>query len=225
MSLRTPRWRSASSEKRSAIALNASQSVRASHGGGIAGLNVWTNGCRSVDERSCFSYHVAAGRTTSEKSPFDVIRKSIVVNRSSFASGASRQVTSRGRSSGGASSARTPGSAVPSMCFRKYSWPLPDDPSRFARQTVRMRGWLPGASGSSQAKRSDPSRSFETTWAAGSTPAFTASSTRSRLERSKLGNDGIHPSRAASATMSGTWRSPNAPVPSGEAICEGGTSA
>jgi hypothetical protein len=49
-----------------AIRLNASQSLFASHGGGIAALNGWTNGCRSVLEMSCFSYQVAAGSTTSE---------------------------------------------------------------------------------------------------------------------------------------------------------------
>ncbi len=65
-SVRVPRCFAASSENLAAIALNASQSVRASQGGGIAALNGWTKGCRSVLERSCFSYQVAAGRTTSE---------------------------------------------------------------------------------------------------------------------------------------------------------------
>ena len=54
-----------------------------------AALKEWTNGCRSVDERSCFSYQVAAGRTTSEYSAEPFMRKSIVVNRSSFPVGAS----------------------------------------------------------------------------------------------------------------------------------------
>ena len=45
---------------------NASKSVRVSHGGAIAGLNECTNGCMSVVEMSCFSYHVAAGSTMSE---------------------------------------------------------------------------------------------------------------------------------------------------------------
>ena len=44
---------------------NASKSVRVSHGGAIAGLNECTNGCMSVLDRSCFSYQVAAGSTTS----------------------------------------------------------------------------------------------------------------------------------------------------------------
>ena len=81
-SLRTPRWRSASSEKTRAIRPNASQSDFASHGGGTAWLNACTKGCRSVVERSNFSYQVAAGRTTSENRAFEVIRKSIVVSRS-----------------------------------------------------------------------------------------------------------------------------------------------
>ena len=67
---------------------NASQSDLLSHGGGTAWLNVCTNGCRSVEERSNFSYQVAAGNTTSENSAFEVIRKSIVVSRSSLPSGA-----------------------------------------------------------------------------------------------------------------------------------------
>ncbi len=66
MSVRVPRCFSASSLNRSATALKASQSERASHGGGTAALKGWTNGCRSVLERSCFSYQVAAGSTTSE---------------------------------------------------------------------------------------------------------------------------------------------------------------
>ena len=43
--------------------MNASKSVRASHGGEMAGLNECTNGCMSVVEMSCFSYQVAAGST------------------------------------------------------------------------------------------------------------------------------------------------------------------
>ena len=35
-------------------------------GGAIAGLNECTNGCMSVEDRSCFSYQVAAGSTMSE---------------------------------------------------------------------------------------------------------------------------------------------------------------
>ena len=69
MSRRTPRCSAASARERPAIAPNASQSVRASHGGGIAWLNECTNGCMSVIDRSYFSYQVAAGSTTSEYRP------------------------------------------------------------------------------------------------------------------------------------------------------------
>src|SRR5665213_187323 len=101
---------------------NASQSLAVSHGGAIAGLKLCTKGCISVEERSYFSYQVAAGSTTSEKRQLLVIRKSMVVKRSSLPSGAaSRHTTSRGRTSGGDSAARTAESVVPSRCRRKYS--------------------------------------------------------------------------------------------------------
>ncbi|COX10655.1 Uncharacterised protein [Mycobacterium tuberculosis] len=38
--------------------------------------------------------------------------------------------------------------SVPSRCRKKYSPPLPDEPIRFARQTVSTRGQLTGLSGS-----------------------------------------------------------------------------
>src|SRR5699024_5088719 len=113
-----------------------SKSVRVCHGGLIAGLNEWMNGCMSVDERSYFSYQVAAGRTTSEKSVVDVMRKSLVTRRSSLPRGASsRHVIVLGRRSGPASSART-AESVPSRCLRKYSLPLPDEPRMLARQML-----------------------------------------------------------------------------------------
>ena len=40
----------------------------------------------------------------------------------------------------------------------KYSMPLPDDPSRLARQTVMTRGKFAGSSGSSPAKPRLPGR-------------------------------------------------------------------
>ena len=139
-SLRTPRWVAASSLNFSAMVCQASQSVRVCQGGAMAGLNECTNGCMSVVLRSCFSYQVAAGRTTSEKIVVLVCRKSIVISRSSFPSGASsRHVTSTGRWPSGVSVARTEES-VPSRCLRKYSLPLPEEPSRLARQIDRMRG-------------------------------------------------------------------------------------
>ena len=68
---------------------NASKSERASHGGSMAGLNAWMNGCMSVDDRSDFSYQVAAGSTRSDSNVVDVIRKSIDIIRSSLPSGMS----------------------------------------------------------------------------------------------------------------------------------------
>jgi hypothetical protein len=56
MSVRLPRCVSASREKSRAMAWNASKSVLVSQGGAIAGLNECTNGCMSVEDRSCFSY-------------------------------------------------------------------------------------------------------------------------------------------------------------------------
>src|SRR5665811_27901 len=83
------------------------------------------NGCISVVDRSCFSYQVAGGRTTSLKTVVDVIRKSLVTNRSSFPSGASScHFIVFGRCSGVDSGART-AESVPSRCLRKYSLPLP----------------------------------------------------------------------------------------------------
>ena len=106
----------------------------------MAGLNECTNGCMSVVLRSCFSYHVAAGSTTSEKTVVLVCRKSMHISRSSLPSGASsRHVTSTGRWDAGVSVARTEES-VPSRCLRKYSLPLPEEPSRLARQIDRIRG-------------------------------------------------------------------------------------
>ena len=140
MSLRTPRCSSAIAENAFAMVWNASKSVRVCHGGAMAGLNECTNGCMSVLLRSYFSYQVAAGSTMSENSVVLVIRKSRVSSRSSLPIGASsRHLTSRGRSTASASLARSEWS-VPSRCFRKYSLPLPELPSRFERQTVSRRG-------------------------------------------------------------------------------------
>ena len=85
-----------------------------------------------------------------------VCRKSRVSSRSSFPSGAcSCQATSTGRLPSGASVARSEES-VPSRCLRKYSLPLPEEPSRLARQIDRIRGKFSGASGSSPAKSQVP---------------------------------------------------------------------
>ena len=80
------------------------------------------------------------------------MRKSSVTSRSSLPSGASSCQTT----SSGFCPPKLPRSLpctpwlVPSRCLRKYSWPLPELPSRFERQTNRLRGKLAGLSGSSQ---------------------------------------------------------------------------
>src|SRR6185312_12874161 len=86
------------------------------------------------------------------------MRKSSVTSRSSFPFGASsRQTTSFGffRPVSPRSLPCTP-CVVPSRCLRKYSWPLPDEPSRFERHTNILRGQLSGWSGSSQASCNSP---------------------------------------------------------------------
>src|SRR5215469_18820786 len=98
---------------------------------------------------SSFSYHVAVGSTTSEYMQVVDMRKSSVTSRSSLPRGASScHVISSGRGWPDltTSSPCTP-LVVPSRCFRKYSCPLPDEPSRFERQTNRLRGKLTGWSG------------------------------------------------------------------------------
>jgi hypothetical protein len=156
-SCRVPRCTAARELKRSAIAWNAAKSDRASHGGSMAGVNAWMKGCMSVEDRSCFSYQVAAGSTTSASRVELVIRKSSDTSRSSLPSGAlARHLTSLGRTSAGVSSALT-AEWVPSRWRRKYSFPFEDEPRRFARHNVRTRGQFSGASGSSAAHLSVPS--------------------------------------------------------------------
>ncbi|GAA3167056.1 hypothetical protein GCM10020001_110650 [Nonomuraea salmonea] len=130
-----------------AMAWKAAKSVRVCHGGSMAGVKACTNGCMSVEDRSCFSYQVAAGSTMSENSVVDVIRKSSDSSRSSLPRGASSgQATPSGRLSGGACWARTAESA-PSRWRRKYSLPLAEEPSRLARHTVSTRGQFAGGVG------------------------------------------------------------------------------
>ena len=176
-----PRWSSASSESRRARAWKASKSVRASHGGSIAGLNACTNGCMSVEDRSCFSYQVAAGSTTSESSVVDVIRKSALTSRSSFPSGGSScQATLEGR---GVSGFSPPSPSVPRRLewvprrfFRKYSLPLALEPKRLERHSTSVRGHDSGASTSAMAGLRSPRSSASATYAAGvaASPASTA---------------------------------------------------
>src|SRR5690606_32082745 len=153
----------ASSENFFATAFHVSQSVLDCHGGEIAGLKECTKGCMSVVLRSCFSYHVAAGRTTSEKRVELVIRKSSVVSRSSLPSGTSSgQTIPSGRFSGGAWAAVT-ALSVPRRCLRKYSLPFAEEPRRLARHRLRIRGWFSSASGSSTANFRSPDFSCLTT--------------------------------------------------------------
>ena len=202
-SVRVSRCPWLNSDTFSASSRKVSKSVRVSHGGSMAALNECTNGCMSVEDRSCFSYQVAAGNTRSENSVVEVIRKSSVASRSSLPSSASsRHTMSRPRCPSGAWSARSDES-VPSRCWRKYSSPLADEPSRFERHTVRTLGELPGPSGSSAAKRIDPSLIRPTTCSAADTPASATSSPRSSGLAEKVGKEGIQPSRADIATRSG----------------------
>src|SRR5689334_5847695 len=115
-------------------------------------------GCMSEVLRSFFSYQVAVGNTMSEYTQVVDMRKSRVTRRSSFPFGASScHATSLGRflPVSPRSLPCTP-CVVPSRCFRKYSCPLPDDPSRLERQTNILRGQLSGWSGSSQDICSSP---------------------------------------------------------------------
>ena len=195
------------------MTFHASQSDFVCHGGAIAGLKEWMKGCMSVVERSCFSYQVAAGSTTSLKIVDDVIRKSIVISRSSRPSAAfSAHTTSLGRLSGGASTA-VAAESVPSRWRRKYSLPFADEPSRLERHSDSTRGWLSSCSGSSTANRSRPAFSSAATYAGASSPAASASSASCRLLRSKVGYDGDHPSRTDCASRSITVLPAKTPVP------------
>ena len=188
-----------------AIVWNVSQSVRASHGGGTAWLNECTNGCMSVIDRSYFSYHVAAGSTTSEYSPVVVMRKSTLTSRSSLPRGISLAPAHARRALARRAAARPAArrAAAPSRWRRKYSWPLPEEPSRFERHTKNTRGKLAGALGSSTAKRSRPGLELGRRRARPASrrrPA--ASSASSSGLRSNVGNDGIQPIRTALACAS-----------------------
>ena len=163
-SLRVPRWVAASSLNRLAIVFQASQSDLVCHGGAIAGLKECTNGCMSVVDRSCFSYQVAAGSTTSLKIVLLVIRKSMVNSRSSLPSGASSAHRTRVRVAGpGPASVAVAALSVPSRWRRKYSLPFAELPSRLERHSDSTRGWLSSASGSSTANFSRPSFSSRAT--------------------------------------------------------------
>src|SRR3970282_1828174 len=105
-------------------------------------------GCMSEVLRSFFSYQVAVGSTTSEYRHVVLMRKPSVTRRSSLPCGPlSCHTTSSGRRP---SSAPCAPLVVPRKCLRKYSWPLPELPSRLERHTNRFLGKLSGWSGSSQ---------------------------------------------------------------------------
>ena len=167
----------------------------------------------SVVVRSCFSYQVAAGSTTSLKIVVDVFRKSIVISRSSLPSAAfSAHTTSCGRWSGGASMARG-GRVGAEQVAQEVLVALADEPSRFERHSDSTRGWLSSCSGSSTANRSRPAFSSAATYAGASSPAASASSASCRLLRSKVGYDGDHPSRTDCASRSITVLPAKTPVP------------
>src|SRR3990167_5359169 len=146
-----------------------SQSDLDSQAGSTAADSGWINGCMSEVLRSFFSYQVAVGSTMSEYRQVVDMRKSSVTSRSSLPSGPPPSACSRQSTSSGFAPARMSPSepsslpcrpcVVPSRCLRKYSWPLPEDPSRLERHTKRFLGKLAGLSGSSQDRRSLPSLS------------------------------------------------------------------
>ncbi len=109
---------------------------------------------------SSFSYQVAVGRTMSEYTQVEDMRKSRVVTRSSLPMAPS---SCHSASVGLKPSARLPRSSfitpflVPRRYLSMYSWPLPELPRRLERQTNMLRGKLSGLSGCSQANFSDPS--------------------------------------------------------------------
>ena len=121
-------------------------------------------GCMSLVLRSFFSYQLAVGSTMSLYRHVVLMRKSSVTSRSSLPSGRLLVPHHLGRLRvvGPRSLPCTPFS-VPSRCLQKYSWPLPDEPSRLLRQTNMLRGQFCGASGSSQLICSVPSFSPRTT--------------------------------------------------------------
>ena len=114
--------------------------------------------------RSFFSYQLAVGSTMSLYRQVVLMRKSSVTTRSSLPTGASScHFTSLGFASSAPRSLPWMPFSVPSRCLQKYSWPLPDEPSRLLRHTNSTRGQFCGASGSSQLICTVPSFSALTT--------------------------------------------------------------
>ncbi len=86
---------------------------------------------------------------------------------------------------------------VPSRCFRKYSCPLPDEPSRFERQTNMLRGQLASWSGSSQDMVTVPFFKAFAMKSFGSLPAAAASLASSSGLVWSCGAEGSQPIRSA----------------------------
>ena len=182
-----------------------SQSVLVCQGGAIAGLNEWMKGCMSVVEMSCFSYQVAAGSTTSLRIVELVIRKSRVISRSSFPSAASsRHTMSRGRLSGGASSA-VADESVPSRCEEvlvalaasrtgsSATWTAP-------RLVLLVLGVL-------DTRTAAAGLQLAATYAGTAWPDASASSARCRRLRSNVGYDG-EPARSVPTAPAGRHHRP-----------------
>ncbi len=125
----------------------------------------WMKGCMSEVFMSSFSYQVAVGRTMSEYTQVEDMRKSRVVTRSSLPMAPS----STHSASVGLKPSRLPRSSfitpffVPKRYLSMYSWPLPELPNRLERQMNMLRGKLSGLSGCSQANFSEPSLSERVT--------------------------------------------------------------
>ena len=174
----------------------ASKSVRVCHGGVIAGLKACTNGCMSVVDRSCFSYQVAAGSTTSENSAWR--------SSGSPASAAGRACPraprrARRRPSGALrrrSSARGPrrrcpaGAAGSTRCPCRGAEQVRPPHGQHPRAVLRRR---PGPRRRTRAARL---QLVDDVRAGRPGPAAAASSARSSGLRSKVGYEGIQPSRA-----------------------------
>src|SRR5699024_5709575 len=122
-------------------------SERVWHGGSIARGNGCTNGCMSVDDKSSFSYQVAAGNTISAYIGVVLIRKAIANNKSSLACNSSRHFTSCSFISSIACANKL--LVAPNKCLIKYSCPLAELETRLDRQTNNVLGKFSGASGSS----------------------------------------------------------------------------
>src|SRR5699024_1109386 len=184
--------------------LKASQSLLVSQGGVIAWLNGWTNGCISVELKSFFSYQVAAGNTISENNPELVIRKSILINKSTLPSaGVSFKLIFFGCHEFFVSVKIE--SSPPIMCFTKYSCPLPLSPSKFERQLKNTLGKVRSSSGFSIAQLNSPSASclaISLIASASSRFRFLASLITSKLFSVSCGYPGSHPNLTDNALKS-----------------------